>query len=113
MGDKTPDHPFLNRVPAAETLAKNEEAKQLLRAMHAPSQITNPYVVHPEVPKDRVEALRRAFWATFNDSEFQADAKKTKIEFTPSNGEKTTQVVHAILGAPAAVLARMRKILVE
>jgi hypothetical protein len=113
MGDKTPDHPLLNRVPAAETLAKNEEAKQLLRAMHAPSQITNPYVVHPEVPKDRVEALRRAFWATFNDAEFQADAKKSKIEFTPSSGDRTTQVVQSILRSPLAVLARMKKVLVE
>jgi tripartite-type tricarboxylate transporter receptor subunit TctC len=113
MGDKTPDHPLLKRVPAAETVAKNEEGKQLLRAMHAPSQITNPYVVHPEVPKDRVEALRRAFWATFNDPEFVGDAKKTKIEFTPSNGERTTQVVQSILNTPAAVLARMKKVLVE
>jgi tripartite-type tricarboxylate transporter receptor subunit TctC len=113
MGDKTPDHPLLKRVPAAETLAKNEEAKQLLRAMHAPSQITNPYVVHPEAPKDRVEALRKAFSATFNDPEFLADARKTKIEFTPSSGEKTTQVVQGILNTPAAVLARMKKILVE
>jgi len=113
MGDKTPDHPLLKRVPAAETLAKNEEAKQLLRAMHAPSQITNPYVAHPEVPKERVEALRRAFWATFNDPEFIADAKKSKIEFTPSNGDKTTQVVQSILNTPAAVLARMKKVLVE
>ena len=113
MGDKTPDHPLLKRVPAAESLAKNEEGKQLLRAMHAPSQITNPYVVHPEVAKDRVEALRRAFWATFNDAEFLSDAKKTKIEFTPSNGERTTQVVQFILNTPAAVLARMKKVLVE
>ena len=113
MGDKTPDHPLLKRVPAAESLAKNEEGKQLLRAMHAPSQITNPYVVHPEVAKDRVEALRRAFWATFNDAEFLSDAKKTKIEFTPSNGERTTQVVQSILNTPAAVLARMKKVLVE
>jgi tripartite-type tricarboxylate transporter receptor subunit TctC len=113
MGDKTPDHSLLQRVPAAETLAKNEEARQLLRAMNAPSQITNPYVVHPEVPKERVEALRRAFWATFNDSEFVADAKKSKIEFSPSNGEKVTQVVHSILNAPPAVLARLKKVLVE
>ncbi len=113
MGDKTPDHPLLKRVPAAETLAKNDEAKQLLRAMHAPSQITNPYVVHPEAPKDRVQALRKAFWATFNDPEFMTDAKKSKIEFTPSNGERTAQVVQAILNTPTTVLAKMRKILVE
>lgn len=113
MGGKTPDHPLLKRVPAAESLAKNEEAKQLLRAMHAPSQITNPYVVHPEVPKDRVEALRKAFLATFSDPEFVGDAKKSKIEFTPSGGERTTQVVQSILHTPGAVLAKMKKVLVE
>jgi tripartite-type tricarboxylate transporter receptor subunit TctC len=113
MGNKTPDHPLLKRVPAAETLARTEEARQLLRAMHAPSQITNPYVVHPDVPKDRVEALRRAFWATFSDPEFIGDAKKSRIEFSPSNGDKTRQVVQSILGTPAAVLARLKKVLIE
>ena len=111
MGDKTPNHPLLKGVPAAENVAKNEEAKQLLRAMHAPSQVTNPYLVHPEVPKARVDALRKAFWATFMDPEFKADAKKSKIEFTPSNGERVTQVVQMILNTPQGVLAKMKTIL--
>jgi len=113
MGGKTPDHPLLKGVPAAEAVAKADETKQLLRAIHAPSQITNPYVVHPEVPRDRVEALRKAFWATFSDQEFLADAKKSKIEFTPNSGEQVTQIVQAILNTPPAVLARMKKILVQ
>jgi tripartite-type tricarboxylate transporter receptor subunit TctC len=113
MGEKTPDHPLLKGVPAAETLAKTDEARQLLRAMHAPSEITNPYVVAPEVPKDRVEALRKAFWETFADPEFQADAKKSRIEFTPSNGEHVTKVVRAILATPPAVLAKMKQILIQ
>lgn len=113
MGDKTPEHPLLKGVPAAETIAKSDEARQLLRALHAPSQITNPYVVHPDVPKERVAALRRAFGATFTDPEFLADAMKSKIEFTPSSGEHVTEVVRAILNTPAAVLAKMKKILIE
>jgi tripartite-type tricarboxylate transporter receptor subunit TctC len=113
MGDKTPDHPLMKGVPAAETIAKTDEAKQLLRAMHMPSQITNPYVVHPEVPKDRVEALRRAFLATFADAEFTADAKKSKIEFTPSTGDQVTQIVQAILNTPAEVLAKMKAVLLQ
>jgi tripartite-type tricarboxylate transporter receptor subunit TctC len=113
MGDKTPDHPLMKGVPAAETLAKTEEAKLLLRAMHAPSEITNPYVVHPEVPKERVEALRKAISATFADPEFVSDAKKSKIEFSPSSGERVTEVVHGILKTPSAVLAKMKKILVQ
>lgn len=113
MGDKTPDHPRLKQVPAAEAVAKSDEARQLLRAMHAPSQITNPYLVHPDVPKDRVEALRRAFTATFADAEFLADAKKTRIEFSPSSGEQVTQVVQSIMNTPPAVLAKLKKILVQ
>ena len=113
MGDRVPDHPRLKQVPAAEALAKNDEAKQLLRAMHAPSQITNPYVVHPQVPKERAEALRRAFSATFTDAEFLADAKKSRIEFSPSSGEQVTQVVRSIMNTPPAVLAKMKKILVQ
>lgn len=109
MGDKTPDHPRLKQVPAAEALAKSDDAKQLLRAMHAPSQITNPYMVHPDVPKDRVEAMRRAFMMTFSDAEFIADA----IEFTPSSGEQVTQVVQSIMNTSPAVLAKMKKILVQ
>lgn len=113
MGDRTPDHPRLKGVPAAESLAKSDEAKQLLRAMHAPSQITNPYMVHPAVPRERVEALRRAFMATFADAEFLADAKKARLGFTPSSGAQVAQVVQAIMKTPAAVLAKMKKILVE
>lgn len=113
MGDRTPDHPRMKQVPAAEMIAKNDEARQLLRAMHAPSQITNPYVVHPDVPKDRVAALRWAFTATFADPEFAADAKKTRIEFSPSSGEQVTQVVQSIMNMPPAVLAKMKKILVQ
>ena len=113
MGDKTPEHPLLKGVPAAETVAKSDEARQLLRALHAPSQITNPYAVHPEVPRDRVEALRRAFAATFADQEFLADAMKSKIEFTPSSGARVTQVVQLIMNTPPAVLERMKKILVQ
>ncbi|HSK29908.1 MAG TPA: hypothetical protein VLA17_08095, partial [Candidatus Limnocylindria bacterium] len=113
MGERTPEHPLLKGVPAAESIAKSAEARQLLRAMHAPSQITNPYVVHPEVPKDRVEALRRAFWETFKDPEFLADTKKSKIEFTPSSGAQVTEVVQAILKTPPGVLERLRKVLLQ
>lgn len=113
MGDKTPDHPRLKQVAALEGLAKSDDARQLLRAMHAPSQITNPYMVHPAVPKERVAALRRAFAMTFADGEFLADAKKSRQEFTPSSGEQVTQIVQAIMNTPPAVLAKMKKILVQ
>jgi tripartite-type tricarboxylate transporter receptor subunit TctC len=113
MGDKTPDHPWLAGVPAAETLAATDEARQLLRAAQASAQITNPYTVAPEVPRDRVEALRKAFWETFNDPQFLAEAQQVGMTFSPSNGEQVTRVVESLLATPPATLARLKEIIVK
>jgi hypothetical protein len=41
------------------------------------------------------------------------DAKKTKIEFSPSSGEQVTQIVQAIMSTSPAVLEKMKKLLVQ
>ena len=42
----------------------------------------------PNVPADRVNAIRRAFDATMKDKEFLAEAEKLKIEIDPLTGEQ-------------------------
>jgi hypothetical protein len=113
MGDRPPDHPWLAGVPAVETLAKTDESRRLLEAIHAPSQISNPYAVAPEVPPDRVAALRQAFWETFQDPQFQAEAQQVGITFTPSSGEQVTRVVDSLLSMPPSTIARLRDVLVK
>jgi tripartite-type tricarboxylate transporter receptor subunit TctC len=111
MGDKVPDHPFLKGAVAVESLAKTDEAKQLLQTIHAPSQVTNPYAVAPEVPRDRVEALRKAFTNTFNDPQFQAEAKQQNITFTPRAGAQVQEIVLNMMKLPKATLDKLKAIL--
>jgi tripartite-type tricarboxylate transporter receptor subunit TctC len=111
LGSETPNHPWLRGVPAAETLAPNEDARQVLRALHAALHTNLPYAVAPEVPRDRVEALRKALMDTFADPQFRADVEKAGFELDPTPGEELTQVYLGLLNAPPATLARLKEIL--
>ncbi|MBM4297993.1 MAG: hypothetical protein FJ143_09670, partial [Deltaproteobacteria bacterium] len=79
-GSEVEEHPFLRGVPAAEKLAeklgrgKNELA--MLRAIQATNRINLPMALAAEVPKDRVQALRRAYDKAFADPELHKSAEK-------------------------------------
>src|SRR5262249_33869047 len=63
--------PDLPNAELALDLARTDEARQLLRSgVIVPGRVTRPYAVHPDTPNDRVEALRRAFMAVFQDPTF-------------------------------------------
>ncbi len=111
MGSKTPDHPWLKGVPAAETLAKTSEAKQLLAAVNLPSEMSKPYAVAPEVPKDRVEALRQAFSKVVADKEFLSEAERAQLEVTPLSAQEVEARVSQILDTPPTVMAKLKEIL--
>jgi tripartite-type tricarboxylate transporter receptor subunit TctC len=111
MGDKPLDHPYLQGVPAAETLAKTDEARQLLRAVHAPSQMSKPFAVAPEVPRDRVEALRRAMEQAFANPQLKEEASRSELEVAARNGQEVTQIVQELLGTRPEIIARLKDIL--
>ena len=47
----------------------------------------------PNVPAERVDAIRRAFDATMKDKEFLAEAEKLKIEIDPLTGEQVAALI--------------------
>ncbi|MBI4494395.1 MAG: hypothetical protein HY690_16550 [Chloroflexi bacterium] len=111
MGAETPNHPYLKGVPAVETLARTDEARQLLRLVHAPAEMTKPWVVAPEVPKERVEALRKAVLGTLADKEFLADADKGGWTVSPRSGEEVAQIARSVLSTPPATIEKLKAIL--
>jgi hypothetical protein len=111
MGTQAPDHPYVRGVPATEPLARGEREKMLLRAVHAPSRISKPFAVAPEVPLDRVEALRRAMVAVYNDPAFVEEARAANQERSPSDGARVAAVVEELLRTPADAVAELKNIL--
>jgi tripartite-type tricarboxylate transporter receptor subunit TctC len=105
-------HPDLPRVPLAQSLAKNDEARQLLKAgVQDPADFYRPYVTPPRTPKQRVESLRQAFDATMKDPEFLADAKKANLDLEPISGLEMERIVSGIFKLDPALTAKLKSIL--
>ena len=104
-------HPELSDVPLLTELAANEDDRQVLAFISADTGITRAVVTTPDVPPERVEALRRAFDATMKDPQFLAEADKAKMDISPSTGEQAQKVADSIVDTPPAVLARAKAII--
>ena len=111
FGPQTPNNPWLAGVPTAESLAPSDRARQLLRAVHVASQVSKPFALAPEVPQDRVAALRKAHMAAFADLSFVEDAKAAGLDVSPSDGAKVTRVIQDLLATPRETTNELKNIL--
>jgi len=96
-------HPDLPNVPLITDLATTAEQAQVLKLIFARQVMGRPFLAPPDVPKDRVAALRQAFMDTMNDKDFRADADRTRLEITPVPGEALQALVQELYRTPAAV----------
>jgi tripartite-type tricarboxylate transporter receptor subunit TctC len=110
-GEQKPDHPLLKETPTGLSLAKTEEAKELLRAGTAPEEMAKPYAVAPGAPADRVAALSDALARTFADQEFAAEIVKAGQDVVPASDREVTRTVQSLLNTPAPILAKLKDIL--
>ena len=98
-------------VPLVLELAKTPADRQALELALARLEFGRPFFLPPNVPADRVTALRRAFDATLKDPAFLAEAEKSKIEIDPLTGEQVADLVAKVLRTPADTAARVRQAL--
>lgn len=107
----TAKHPALPDVPLVMDLVETDEDRALLNLIFARQTLGRPYAAPPEVPAERVEALRTAFMATMEDPEFLADATAQDLEITPVDGETVQALVEEGYRADATVVERLTGIL--
>jgi tripartite-type tricarboxylate transporter receptor subunit TctC len=103
-------NPELPGVPSILDLAKNDADKAALLLVLARLDFGRPFFVPPNVPADRVAALRKAFDDTMKDPAFLAEAEKLKLEIDPLNGVQMTKLVADVLATPKDVVQRVRNI---
>jgi tripartite-type tricarboxylate transporter receptor subunit TctC len=104
-------NPDLPGVPNALDLAKNDGDRAALQLVMARLDIGRPFFLPPNVPADRVAALRAAFDATMKDKAYLAEAAKLKIDVDPMTGADLTAFVAQVLKTPPETVARVRKAL--
>jgi tripartite-type tricarboxylate transporter receptor subunit TctC len=101
-------HPDLTDVPAMLELAVNEADRQALAMLFARAEYGRPYFLPPDVPPERVAALRRAFDATMKDPAFVAEAARLQLDIDPMTGEEVQALVAQLNRTPPAIVTRVR-----
>lgn len=98
-------------VPLMMDLATNDIDRQAMRLLSAPTVIGRPFFTSPQVPAERVKALRAAFEATMKLPAFLEDAQKMNLDINPVSGEEVQKVVADIIDAPKPVKDRLASVL--
>ena len=106
------NHPDLPNVPQAIKFAKTDEARRIIDVgIHGDSDIVRTYTLPPGTPKDRVQALRRAFDATLKDPEFIADAKKSRLNIDPVAADEIEKDIAGLFKLDSALIGKLKDIL--
>jgi tripartite-type tricarboxylate transporter receptor subunit TctC len=108
-------YPELNTqgVPRTRDFARTDEQRQILDLVYSQTTFGRPYVVAPEVPKDRVAALRTAFMATMQDPNLVAEAGKMKLDVLPGAGEELQDKIAKMFAAPKELVEKAKQSMAE
>jgi tripartite-type tricarboxylate transporter receptor subunit TctC len=102
-------HKDLPDVPLAMEFAKDERSKVMLRLVDAPGAMAKPFALPPGVDRSRVQVMREALFATFEDPAFLDEAKTMRLDFQPKTAAEIQQILNDVLAAPPDVAASFRK----
>lgn len=100
-------HPDLPDVPAIVEFTDDPEDRQLLALLGATSTVGRSLVGTPEMPAERVEALRQAFERMLDDPDFQADLDRRHLGLDPLSGAELDALLAELVATPPDLIARM------
>ena len=105
--------PDLPDVPLLIDLAQTEEEKAAYRFISNSVDFGRPITSTPDVPADRLAALREAFMKTMSDPGFIDEVKRGGGEVRPSSADDIARIVRELIETPEAVKAKVRTAISE
>ncbi len=100
--------PGFEHVPLLTSFAKDEATRKVLQLFSDEIALGRPFLTTPDVPADRIAALRASFDATMKDPEFLADAKRGGLDIAPMDGVRLQKLVEGIIATEDDVVARAK-----
>lgn len=97
-------------IPSVFDLAKTDEDRQVLEIHFHQQLLSRPFAFPPNVPQDRLKAMREAFMATMKDKEFLADANKIGLDIDPVTGEEIEAALKRFASFPPEVLRKAAEV---
>lgn len=105
-------HPDLPSVPTARELALNAKARELIVFAETPLlTMARPFVAPPDLPADRLAALRSAFDAAHRDPQFLAEGEKLGIDISPVPAAAISRALDDMTHASPEVFDYMKRLM--
>jgi tripartite-type tricarboxylate transporter receptor subunit TctC len=96
-------------VPLMQEIVDDPTSKQVIEFFSVQSAIGRALITPPQVPADRLAALRGAFDKLVKDAAFLREAERIKAEIDPTPGAELQKYVMSILNAPKDIIDRANK----
>jgi len=100
-------------VPSVLELAHNDGDRQIMALIVSGDALGKPMATSPNVPLERVQALRAAFDATLKDPAFIEAATAARVEINPISGLALQSTVARVLATPKSLAERAKTIIAE
>ena len=103
--------PEIADVPMLQDFVTNDRDRQIVDLVSLPTVLGYAHWVAPEVPADRVAALRSAYAATMKDPAFLAEAQRLNMMLRPATGAEVEAQVAKVASTPKPVLEEAARVL--
>jgi tripartite-type tricarboxylate transporter receptor subunit TctC len=97
-------------VPTPFDFVNNDDDRKVLELFYAQQMVARPIVAPPDLPADRLAALRKAFADMAESGAFRDDSKKMKLDASATPYESIEKVISIIGATPPAIAARFAAI---
>jgi tripartite-type tricarboxylate transporter receptor subunit TctC len=101
--------PGLN-APSVFDFVKTDDQRKVLSLYSSSVELGRPIVAPPGVPKERVEALRKALADTLKDPDLLEEAKKQGMEMTYVSGAEIESLIADLMSTPPDIVEKMREL---
>src|SRR5919106_2125067 len=104
-------HPRYKQVPLAISYVKTDVARQLVTVADSAHGAQFPYTVPPGLAKERLELLQKAFVNTIKDSEFLAEANKSKLDIEVIDGPTIAKKLGQLYELKPDTVTKLKEVL--
>ena len=106
MGPKTTDE--FGKVDDVFDFVKTDIDRKVLELHFKQTILGRPFMTSPNLPKDRLAVLRKAFLETMKDKDFLADAQKVNLDIDIATPEQVQQLLAQFADYPKDVIDKAK-----
>jgi hypothetical protein len=101
----------LDGIPNGRERIKKDEDRKAMDLILSQQETGRPYLFPPDVPADRVAALRAAFDATMKDPAFLAAARQANLLIDPLRADEMEAFIKNAYATPPSLVEHAKSLL--